>query len=102
MTISRDEIISRLTIMRPEIQTDFGIDIFGLIGSQARGDSHSDSDVDIAYERIAGRVVTLVHLGGVLNRVSEALNMSIDLVDWTALNPNYKDMMQKDLVRFYG
>ena len=100
--LSREDIIIHLTRLRPLLAKEYGVDVFGLVGSRARKTANADSDIDVTYRRIEGRIVTLLSLGGVWNRLHEELGQSIDLIDWQALRPAYRDEMKKDLIRFYG
>jgi len=99
---TREIIIDKLQSVRPDIHEKYGVEIFGIIGSWARGDAKADSDIDIVYRLDKSRTVTLFDLGGVWSDLNEEFGCHIDLIDWNAVKQRYKNIMEKDLVEFYG
>ncbi len=102
MALTREHILARLKAMQPDIAERYGVEIFGLVGSWARGEAGPDSDIDVVYHLDETRRVSLLDLGGVWSDLNDSLNRHIDLIDWKMLKDRQKKLMQKDLIRFYG
>jgi len=99
---TREIIIDKLKSVRLDILEKYGVEIFGIIGSWARGDAKPDSDIDIVYRLDKSRNVTLFDLGGVWSDLNQEFGCHIDLIDWNAVKQRYKSIMEEDLVEFYG
>jgi predicted nucleotidyltransferase len=72
-----------------------GIELVGVVGSFARGDASSDSDVDILHE-IVGKP-TLFDLGGLLMDLQDELGRKVGLVDRGMIKPRIRAAMEQDL-----
>jgi uncharacterized protein len=81
---------------RPEAEAR-GVELIGVVGSVARGEARSDSDVDIAYD-VVGRA-SLFDIGAVLMDLQDRLERSVDLVDLSAVKPRLRAALERDLVR---
>jgi len=99
---TREIIIDKLKSVQADIDREYGIELFGLVGSWARGDARPDSDIDIVYRLDKSRNVSLFDLGGVWSELNEEFGCHIDLIDWRCLKPHHKELMEKDLIEFYG
>ena len=102
MELTRDIILERLEELRPILAEEYGVNVFGLVGSYARGDAADKSDIDITYARSKEAIVTLLDISAATRHISDVLDISVDLIDWDAVKPHYKTSMTRDLVRFYG
>jgi len=100
--LTRSQIVASLQNISDEISRDYNLELLGLLGSQSRGTSHDKSDIDIAYKRVDGETVTLIQISAASRRLEEVLDTPIDLIDWPSLRPHYKEVMEKDLISFYG
>ena len=61
---SLDDLVRELCAVRSQVADNFGLEIFGLGGSQAMGTARQDSDIDID---IAVRKLRAINLGGILD-----------------------------------
>ncbi|MBK7870931.1 MAG: nucleotidyltransferase family protein [Saprospiraceae bacterium] len=88
LTPAQEEIIKN--ILAP-----FEPEEIGVFGSYARGDQHSDSDLDILVT--FGKRLTLLDLVGLEIELSERLGIKVDLVTRKALSPLILPFVEKDL-----
>lgn len=86
----------KLRTMRTTIREEFSIDIFGIIGSFARGDYNDKSDIDLAF-RIAGKP-TLFDLAGASIDLKKELLREIDLVDVENMPKIRRDFIMRDFI----
>ncbi|AQR61154.1 hypothetical protein BZG35_05400 [Brevundimonas sp. LM2] len=73
-----------------------GVELVGVVGSVARGDARSDSDVDVVYD-VVGRP-TLFDLGAIVVLLEDRLGRSVDLIGRQAMKPDRWAYMGRDLV----
>jgi len=74
---------------------EHGVVFAGLIGSQARGESSPDSDVDVLVRFDERR--SLIDQARVEREIGEAMGRSVDLVTESALSPYLRDKVEADL-----
>jgi len=96
---SRDTILASLRAMRPQLAERYGVDVIGIVGSWARGEARRDSDLDVAFDLVAERKVSLFDLGGVAAEIEDEVGIEVDLVDWKTLRPRLKEIMKQDIER---
>lgn len=91
-----DAALETIRAKRADFETRYGIRLIGVVGSVARGEDDTESDVDIVFE-VAGRpnLVSIVHAESELGHV---LNRTIDLVAREGLKPERRLYMERDLV----
>lgn len=77
--------IQRLRARRAELERS-GIIHAAVFGSIARGNAHSDSDVDILIETAPGRQIGLFGLAGLKRKVSDLVQRA-DVVERRSLHP---------------
>ncbi len=104
MSLSRNYIISKLKALRPEIAERYGVEIFGLVGSWARDEAKPGSDIDVVYRILDKKKFSSVSwsIGALWNEFQDKFDCDVDVIDWDALNPRHRRVMQKELVKFYG
>jgi predicted nucleotidyltransferase len=74
---------------------EHGVVFAGLFGSQARGESSLDSDVDVLVRFDERR--SLIDQARVEREIGEAMGRSVDLVTENALSPYLRDKVEADL-----
>lgn len=74
---------------------EYGVVYAGLFGSQARGDTSAESDVDVLV-RFEDRQ-SLIDLARIEREIGEAMGRSVDLVTENALSPYLRDQVLADL-----
>lgn len=73
---TKAECISILNRLAPHIRQEFGVTAMRLFGSVARGDNHSDSDIDI-YVEMPPKIYKVLALKSYLQ---DQLGTAVDLV----------------------
>lgn len=74
---------------------EHGVVFAGLVGSQARGEASSDSDVDVLVR--FGERRSLIDQARIERETGEAIGRSVDLVTENALSPYLRDQVETDL-----
>ena len=90
-----DEIKKKLEKLKPILRSRFKVKVIGVFGSYARGEETSSSDVDILidlYEPIGWDLVELKEF------LETSLKVKVDLVTMTALRPELKDSILKEVI----
>ncbi len=102
--MSQEHILNTLSKLRPRLEQKYGVEIFGIVGSWARNTASPDSDIDIVYriKNIEKFASVPWNIGALWNEFQNTFECDVDIIDWEALLPRHKDIMQKDLVTFYG
>jgi predicted nucleotidyltransferase len=85
--IALSEVKTALETSRARIAASYGVDLYGIVGSFARGDQTDTSDVDVAA-RLCGRL-TLFQLAALSDELSRAVGREVDIVFPDDL-PDYK------------
>lgn len=91
-----DTVLDVIRARRDEIEARYGIRLLGVVGSVARGEERPDSDIDITY-KVTGRA-TLFTLADAQFDLEDALGREVDLVSPTAMRPEARDFLTRDLV----
>ncbi len=65
----------------------------GLFGSTARGDYHTDSDIDILVSFPIDSGVSLMEVAGLKLDLEEVLGSQVDLVQYEAIRSELKDQI---------
>jgi uncharacterized protein len=85
MTSSRQDILSLLKNLKPEIASDYSVKSLGLFGSAARNEQTEQSDIDLLVE--FSRPVGFVTFMRLENFLSGRLGKRVDLVTPDTLKP---------------
>jgi predicted nucleotidyltransferase len=75
---TRDEVITQLRRLQPDLRRRYPIRELGIFGSYVRGQQTEDSDLDVLVDLHDG--VGLLELAGLQQDLSEALGLKVDLV----------------------
>ncbi|MCG8320485.1 MAG: nucleotidyltransferase domain-containing protein [Cytophagales bacterium] len=82
-----------------EVLQPFNPKIIGIFGSFTRNENNYNSDLDILVE--FRKTVNLLDIIGVEIRLSELLNLKVDLVTKKAVPPMLASNIDKDLQRIF-
>ena len=72
-----------------------------LVGSYARGQQQSDSDVDVMYVKRQGVPFTLMNIGDLQSTLEEVLQRSVDLIPASAIRPELQKGILQDAKHIY-
>lgn len=97
--MKREEVLKRLQIAFPELQSHFGVLHLFVFGSVARDEAKAGSDVDILVEFAPEAHVGLFGFVRLQRRLEEILGTRVDLATPAALKRQLKDQILKELVR---
>jgi predicted nucleotidyltransferase len=73
--------------LRSVVEADARLGYAVLFGSEARGDRHGGSDVDVAVGASGGRRLSALELGDIASRLESAAGRPIDIVDLESAPP---------------
>ena len=71
----------------------------GIFGSRARGDAHTDSDLDVLVD--FRKAKSLLKLVSIERELSEALGIKVDLLTEGAISPHLIDRIKAELKVIY-
>ena len=96
----KSEVLTKLEVYLPEIQSRFGIESLGIFGSVSRGEDTPESDIDILYKFKPGIKTyhALLDLGDYLE---ELFGRKVDLVSSEWINPYLKPYVDAEVI-LYG
>jgi predicted nucleotidyltransferase len=94
---SLDEIRAQLRELLPALRERYGVGRLWVVGSRARGDHRSDSDLDLMVE-FERRGISLFGFAGMEIEIEDHLGLRVDLVEEGALKPRVASEMAKDAV----
>lgn len=92
-----EDVKLRLKAVREVIRNDYEIDIYGIVGSFARGDFGNESDIDLVCKRDGHP--SLRKLLYASDFLEKSLGRKVDFVFPAALPEYSYDYMMKDLVK---
>jgi len=103
--MNKEEILQVIIALKPLLKKE-GITLLGVFGSFARGDYHSDSDVDILYDiddpkafsQKFGGFTAFTKLEEFKKMIAERLGRKVDFVAKKGLNSISKKYVMRDLL----
>ncbi len=95
--MNREQALSALTRLKPQLQSQFGVRELALFGSAARDQLTEVSDIDVLVEFDAH--ATSARYFGVQFAIEDALRMPVDLVTEKALRAELKPYIERDRIR---
>lgn len=98
--LSRDALLARLKALRP-VFTRAGITRMWLIGSRARGDNRTDSDIDLMVEIDGTRKFSLLDLIGVKHIVEDDIGLTADMFERTGLDSRFRTFVDADAIKIF-
>jgi predicted nucleotidyltransferase len=78
-----------------------GLQSVSLFGSVARGETESDSDIDLAAEFDPGARMDLLQLAALERRIAELLGSPVDLLPEPAEKSRLQDRINRDRLRAF-
>jgi len=98
--VSLGELIARLRALEPRLRAR-GIAALHVVGSHARGEARSDSDVDLLIDLDPAARFHLLDLAAVQHACAEALARPTDVLTRDALDPEVLAAMERDAARVF-
>jgi predicted nucleotidyltransferase len=97
--MNRDQVLAVLQGYREELM-GLGVESLSLVGSVAREESASGSDVDVVVSLSEGDrgLAHFRRLDELQNRLSEILGCRVDLVEEAAVSPHMRREIERDRV----
>lgn len=87
--MNEKQLLKELEKFRIDHQKKYGIKALGVFGSQARGDFHQGSDVDVVVRLVKQDLFNII---GIKQDLEEVLKTSVDIVSY---RPNMDDFLKK-------
>jgi predicted nucleotidyltransferase len=98
--MDRQTVLNRLSGHERELRA-LGLKSLALFGSTARGESRPDSDVDLAAKLDEQARLDLLDFIGIQERLSELLDVPVDLVSEPARKARLQAEIDRDRVRVF-
>lgn len=95
--MTRDEALSVLTRLKPQLQKQFGVSALALFGSAARDELRPDSDIDVPVKFDA--VASSSRYFGVQFAIEDSMGMPVDLVTENALRRELRPHVERERIR---
>ena len=98
MTIDREKIVAALRSKRGDIERAYGMRLIGILGSVARGEATSDSDIDVLVDIVS--TPTLFQIAGAERELERVvgLGLPVEFVFREDLKPGMRARMERDFV----
>lgn len=90
--------ISELQAIVSPLAQRYGAERIYLFGSYARGDMHSDSDIDLRIDKGSIHGLQLAYL---LGDLEDALKMPVDLIPTTGMDKRFLETIHPDEILLY-
>ena len=95
--MTRDEALTVLTKLKPQLQKQFGVSELALFGSAARDELRPDSDIDVLVKFDA--IASSARYFGVQFAIEDAMGMPVDLVTENALRRELRPYVERERIR---
>ena len=94
--MNKEDILTKLESLQPDIQKKFHTQIKGIFGSYVRGDQKRESDLDILVE--FGQEADLLDFVGLSDYLEEKFNQPVDLVPIANIREELKERILKEAI----
>jgi uncharacterized protein len=98
--MNRDEAITVLIKLEPQLQKQFGVRELALLGSAARDQLRPDSDIDVLVKFDVP--ASSSRYFGVQFAIEDALRMPVDLVTEKAVRRELRPYVERDRIRVWA
>ena len=92
---TREEVLEILAAQKPDLARRFRVHHLALFGSYARGDQHTDSDVDILVDVDPSIGLGFVSLAETLEG---SLGLRVEVVSRRAISPRHWKVIEPELI----
>ena len=96
--MNREQIFDYLSSIRGDLKEIYNIKTIGLIGSFARDEASSDSDIDIVYILEKNTQLGYFKLYDLQQMLEKQFNRRIDLINYKYINPLIKYKSDKEII----
>jgi hypothetical protein len=98
MRVDRDKVLAALRAKRDEVERRYGVRMIGIVGSVARGEATSVSDVDVIADVVG--TPSLFDLSHAEWDLEEAvgLGLPVELVLRKGMRPVFREHIERDLL----
>jgi uncharacterized protein len=93
--ISRQNVIEKLTKIKPLLMKNFKVHSLALFGSYAREEQNDKSDIDILVDVDSSLGLGFISLA---EEIEKEMGITVDLVSSRALKPRYKSVVQAESI----
>jgi predicted nucleotidyltransferase len=98
--MKQDEVVAALRAHEPELRAA-GVVRLSLFGSTARDEAGVDSDIDLLAAFDDARLLSLLDVIGIENRIADLLGRPVDLIEEGALRPRARQSANREAVRAF-
>jgi uncharacterized protein len=95
--MTSEEAIAILVAHRDDLRTR-SVRHAALFGSVARGETRSDSDLDILIELDPDAKLGIFEYVGIRQYIADLFTGTVDVVDWAALKPHVRPSAESDAI----
>lgn len=98
--IDRDQLLFELRALRPAFERE-GVQHMALVGSRARQDNRTDSDVDLLIDVKPARRFSLVEVARIIRAVEERIGLRADVLMRRSLESRLLEQAMRDRVSVF-
>ena len=98
--MKQDEVVAALRAHEPELRAA-GVVRLSLFGSTARDEAGVDSDIDLLAAFDDARLLSLLDVIGIENRIADLLGRPVDLIEEGALRPRARQSANREAMRAF-
>ena len=91
-----EQVLAVLRARRDEVRERYRVELYGVVGSLARGQARPDSDVDVFAQYLNG--ATLFTVGRAMGLIEDDVGREVQLIDSKMLKADMRARMEADLV----
>jgi len=96
--MNRRQILDYLSSIRGDLDKTYNIKTIGLIGSYARDEASTESDIDIVYTLKENGQLSYFKLYALQQILEKHFNRRIDLINYKYINPLIKYKSDKEIL----
>ncbi len=96
--MKREEALTRLRGLLPELRERYGVTDMSVFGSVARGEAGPESDVDVLVEFSPDAHMGLFRLEELRDRLEALLGCKVDIGTPRSLKPRIRDRVLKEAI----